>query len=89
MLPFGKKANLCRAVEKLAIYNDKGIVWAKHSESQIAEHRASLVAKIRKAVDDLGRSSLPESFLSALDSGALDQDDTGRFVDALKRHLRD
>jgi hypothetical protein len=88
MLPFGKKGKLCRDVEKLAIYNDKGIAWAGHSESQVAEHRAALMARIRRAVDELGRGSLPTEFVSALDGSVLEQDGTGRFHETLRNHLR-
>lgn len=56
MLLFGKKAKLLRSVEKLAIYNDKGIAWANHSETQVAEHRAALVAQLNQIVAEIGRT---------------------------------
>lgn len=84
MWPFGKKAKLCRSVEKLAIYNDKGAAWAGHSDTEIAKHRAASVEKIRLLVEDIGRQSLPQDFLSAIDNGDLATDLTGQYYEMLK-----
>jgi hypothetical protein len=56
MLLFGKKAKLLRSIEKLAIYNDKRIAWANHSETQVAERRAVLVAQLNQIVAEIGRT---------------------------------
>jgi len=88
MWPLGKKAKLCRAVKNLAIYNDKGIAWAGHSEDQAAQSRATCVSEIQRLVAELGREALPQEFLEGLDHGDLATDISGRFHEILKLHFR-
>ena len=88
MWPFGKKAKLCRAVDRLATYNDKGIDWAGHSVDEVSQCRSNSIQRIRRMVDELGGESLPPEFLVALENGDLAVDLTGRFHDLLKNHFR-
>ena len=84
---FGTKARLYKALDSLAIYNEKGIDWSRHSPEQIARHRQDYLAQINQLVTELGPSSLPESFLQALASGAVATDLTGVYADTVKEHF--
>ena len=85
---FGKKPKLVRALDSLAIYNDKGIDWSRHTPEQTTAERSSRLAKIEALVATIGRSSLPQEFVAALDSGQVARDGTGRYADSVKDHFR-
>ena len=72
-------------VDHLSIYNDKGVAWAKHTDEEARVERERRVAEIRALVERIGRGNLPASFVSALDSGAVADDVTGRYAAMLKR----
>ena len=86
MWSIGKKAKLRKAVALLASYNDKGAYWSGHTEADIAEARDKALIRIRILVERIGEESLPSTFVSAIQSGELANDDTGRYVDLLTEH---
>ena len=86
MWGFGKKARLRKAVALLAAYNDKGAYWSGHTEADINEARDKALIRIRVLVERIGEESLPSTFVSAIQSGELANDDTGRYVDLLTEH---
>lgn len=88
IVPFTPRSRLLSAVDRLALYNYKGIAWSKHTEEQAQAERAQVVAKIQTLVSKLGESNLPPEFVASLRSGTLATDLTGRYVDVLKRHFR-
>ena len=88
MWPFGNRQKLVRALDSLAIYNDKGIDWAKHSPNQTSVERSSRLAKIQSLVEAIGRPAMPAEFLAALDSGLVATDGTGRYCDLVKDRFR-
>lgn len=88
LVPFSRKAQLLRAVRRLALYNDKGVYWSKHSEQQARSERAKTIARIEALVSKIGKDDLPPIFITALKSGALSTDITGKYVDALRNHFR-
>lgn len=88
MWPFGKKARLIRALERLAFYNDKGAAYARHSETQVHEERASRVARIWSLVELIGQASFPPGFLADLRGGAVAMDISGDYTRLLRAHFR-
>jgi hypothetical protein len=84
---FGKKHQLIRALDSLAIYNEKGIDWSRHTPEQTVAERLSRLAKIQVIAATLGRDALPQEFMSALDSGEVASDGTGRYVELVKDHF--
>ena len=81
---FGRKRKLYKALESLAIYNDKGIDWARHSPGQVQAHRAASVQRVKELVEALPPSAVPPEVLEALQSGDLATDMTGRYAQLLK-----
>lgn len=87
VIPFTTRSRLLSAVDRLALYNDKGIAWSKHTKEQAQAERAQSIAKIQMLVSKLGESNLPPEFVASLRSGTLATDFTGGYVDVLKRHF--
>ena len=85
---FGKKQQLIRALDSLAIYNEKGIDWSRHTPEQAIVERRTRLTKIQVIAATLGRDSLPQDFMSALESGEVASDGTGRYVESIKGHFR-
>jgi len=86
---FGKRSKLLRQLDRLAFYNDKGIAYARHNPAQVEAEQAISLAKIRALVAAIGPHSLPDSFIAAIESGAVATDLTGQYIDLLKAHFRD
>jgi hypothetical protein len=87
MWPFSKRAQLLRQLDSLAIYNDKGVSWSRHSESQAAAERARRLQLIELVVAHLGVASLPAQFIEDLRTGQVAQDATGHYVELVKAHF--
>jgi len=85
---FSSKRKLIRAVDSLAIYNDKGIVWSRHTSDQCEVWRRERMQEIENLIAEVGTSSLPQEFLNAVQSGDLSTDGSGLYVDNLKEHFR-
>ena len=83
---FGAKARLLRALDALAFYNDKGIVYARHTESEAQAVRAAHLARIGALVAAVGASNLPPKFLSGLESGAVATDGSVTFIELVRSH---
>jgi hypothetical protein len=81
---FNRKRKLYKALEWLAIYNDKGIDWARHSPEQVQAHRAVSVQHIVELVESLPPSAVPLELRQALQSGEVATDMTGRYAELLK-----
>lgn len=81
---FGPKAHLIRALDELAFYNDKGVVYAQHDDTSAAQARAARLRKIHALVARVGESNLPAALLHALRSGEVDRDATDRYVELAK-----
>jgi len=85
---FDRKHQLCRKLDSLAMYNDKGIDWRRDSPDQTQAHRTAAISEIRELVHKLGPDELPSGFLEALESGAVETDGSGTFVEQVKAHFR-
>ena len=85
---FGNRAKLLRRLDHLSFYNDKNIYYLKHTPAQAEAERASEMALIKSLMLTIGKESFPDSFLSAVESGALATDATGQFLLQLKAHFR-
>ena len=88
VIPFTARSRLLSAVDRLALYNDKGIAWRKHTEEEAQVERTQAIEKIQALVSRVGESKLPQEFVAALRSGMLATDPTGAYVDVLKNHFR-
>lgn len=88
VIPFTARSRLLSAVDRLALYNDKGIAWSKHTEAEVQAKRTQDMEKIQALVSRLGESNLPQEFVGAFRSGTLATDLTGNYVDVLKSHFR-
>lgn len=88
VIPFTTRSRLLSAVDRLALYNDKGIAWNKHTKERAQVERTQAMAKIELLVSKLGEPNLPQGFLTALRSGTLATNVTATYVDVLKSHFR-
>lgn len=88
LIPFTARYRLLAALDRLAVYNDKGVVWRKHSEAEAHAERVRALAVIQALVSKLGESNLPSDFLTALKCGALATDLTGIRAERLREHFR-
>lgn len=75
-------------MNNLAIYNDKGIHWNRHTRDRMARERARRIKEIETLVARLGVNELPALFLQALERGDISADMTGKYVELLKRHFK-
>ena len=85
---FGAKPKLLSALSSLALYNDKGIAWSRHTPQQSLAERVTRITKVRELAYKLGRDELPPEFFIALDSGEIATDGTGQHVAAVEAHFR-
>lgn len=75
-------------LNRLAFYNDKGVVYSRHTEDQAAAKRSDALARIRKLADEVREGQIPPEFLAALASGAIASDLEGRYLLLIQRHFR-
>ena len=87
MWPFSKKAKLCRELDKLAIFNDKGIAWFGYTDEEAIEARREWMEEIVALVDGIGRDKLPAEFLAALEGGVVETHLGDRYHTMLRRHF--
>lgn len=80
MINWYRKRKLIALVEKLAIYNDKGIAWSNHNEQQADVLRQELVSLIQQQIKKLGENHISGELMIALNSGSLKTDATGMYV---------
>ena len=85
MINWYRKRKLIGLVEKLAIYNDKGVEWSKHNEQQAEIERHRLLGLIQCQIDKLGQSRISNELLVALENGSLKTDITGIYVSYAKQ----
>jgi len=70
------------------MYNDKGIDWRRDSPDQTQAHRTAAISVIRELALKIDSNELPPGFLEALESGAVETDGSGTFVEQVKAHFR-
>lgn len=80
MINWCRKSKLVRLVERLAVYNDKGIAWSKHNHQQVEDQRQRMLGLILCQINKLGEGRISNELLAALNSGSLKTDMTGRYV---------
>ena len=80
--------NLIKSLESLAMYNDKGIYWTRHSDQQIEETRLSHKKGITEFIESFGRDNLSESCLLILESEEILADSCGTNINNLKKLLK-
>jgi hypothetical protein len=54
---------------KIALYNDKGCEWSRHSTDRIALEQARAQAQIDRLIGDVGEAAFPAQLLHALKAG--------------------
>lgn len=81
MWPFSKRARLLRMLEKLALYNDKAAIYARHTSQQ--SHTEPSQGQRYRCSHRCPESFLPE-FIEAIKSGELASDFTAKYIDLLK-----
>ncbi|MFP5390657.1 MAG: hypothetical protein ACLGI6_03795 [Gammaproteobacteria bacterium] len=85
-LPSALKA-LADDLEHLAMYNDKGWQWAKHSLEERAETHQKFQASLEEHARTIGQDAIPADLWAAIMSGAAARDETGKFWILARRAL--
>ena len=85
MMNWIHRRKLVALVEKLAIYNDKGIEWAGHDEQQVGIEREKLLSKINHQVNTLGKDQVSTKRLDALSNGSIKTDITEKYIECAKQ----
>ncbi|RYG98360.1 MAG: hypothetical protein EON58_07335 [Alphaproteobacteria bacterium] len=86
--PFGVRSKLLRELDKLAFYNDKGIAYSRHNDSQVESERSARTARIQQLVAAIGQDCFPSAFLEPLSSGLVATDMTGAYHRLVKDYFR-
>ena len=63
-----------------ASYNDKGGEWCGHTPEQVAAMQSEFQAEQLLLAEEIGRSRLGDTLLSAIESGAASRDWSGEYV---------
>lgn len=72
---------MVKLVKELAIYNDKGLHWKSHGIAQIIAERKRLIQLIVVQLTKLDSSESTEKLNAIIQSGALAEDDEGKYID--------
>lgn len=80
MIRWLKRRRLVSLVERLAIYNDKGIAWSGHDPARAEVERSLLVAQIEQQISAIGNDEVSPKLLGAIADGTLRLDGTGKSV---------
>lgn len=78
---------LVELVEGLAMYNDKGFEWSRHTAEQIDAERAKARVLLEAAVAAVGETHVPPAILAGLRSGQLLSDGDGEFAEEARRWI--
>ena len=79
---------LIKSLESLAMYNDKGIYWARDSDQQVEETRLSHKKGMTEFIQSIGRDNLSKSCLLILESEEILADSCGTNINNLKKLLK-
>ena len=71
----------------IAMYNDKGFEWNKHSTAQVEHEREKAFTEIQKLVSEIGEERFPEGILFSLRSQRPVIDPTGQYKQAVAQCL--
>lgn len=80
MIGWLKRRRLASLVERLAIYNDKGIAWSRHDPARAEVERTLLVTQIEQQISLIGKNKVSPKLLRAVADGTLRLDSTGKYV---------
>jgi hypothetical protein len=84
MVRWLRRRKLISLVERLAIYNDKGISWSGHTSERSGVERQRLMHLISRQIEAIGRESVSPALVSAMETGELENDDSGKFITCAK-----
>ena len=87
LIPFTAQYRLVAVLDRLALYNDKGIAWSRHDAQRAQLEKQKMVGKIEGLVAKIGESVVPADFLRALRSGEVANDLTGKYAGLVKDHF--
>ncbi len=78
------KRKLISLIDELATYNDKGIVWKSHDDSQVKVERNRLINLIEFQLNSFRDSDEKSVILAAIKDGSLSTDLEGAYVPIAK-----
>jgi hypothetical protein len=79
------KVCLARLLGGLAMYNDKGFIWAGHSPEKVNVEIEEMKRKIQLLVDEIGPKEFPDSLLASFRSSAILGKDDGELKDKVEK----
>lgn len=78
---------LIELLHSLAMYNDKGALWYRHSAMEIEAMRASYRAPLDELIAQIGAANFPPKLLRALRGDEVLRDDSGVFAERVEAYF--
>ncbi|MGL4507287.1 MAG: hypothetical protein ACRCUF_16325, partial [Aeromonas sobria] len=71
----------------MAMYNDKGHEWSRHSPEQVLQTRQTFNRELERLIGHVGRENIPMPVLELLLAEDLSSDASGRYAQSVRRLL--
>lgn len=81
-------ADLSRMLSGMAMYNDKGYIWYRHTNEEIETTRSGFRASIERFIASVGEANIPTQVLVELRSPELEADGNGIYRERIQSLLR-
>ncbi len=79
MIAAGEK--LIELLHSIAMYNDKGYIWYRHSHEESEKMRAKWRCEIDDLIARIGENNFPANLLAELHQPDILQDDSGSYAE--------
>jgi hypothetical protein len=79
------RERLVKVLGEIALYNDKGCEWSRHSPDRITQEQAKAQAQIDRLVGEIGEAAFPAELLNGLKTGLGARDASGDFKKEVER----
>ena len=83
------RQRLIEVLGSIALYNDKGHIWSRHTSERIAEEQQKAHTSIQSLVHEIGEQQFASELLAALQSHRPVQDCTGTFKEQVQQCFRE
>ena len=78
---------LVKLLHSVAMYNDKGYYWSRHSAAQSNELRLQWRAEINDLITRIGRDNFPDDLLEQLSSEVATSDGSGIYAEKVESYF--
>ena len=81
------KQELVELLQSVAMYNDKGYYWMRHSAAESEALRRQWRAEIDDLIERVGRDNFPDALLQQLSSEAATSDGNGIYAEKVESYF--